>query len=376
MLEKLHMGLALVRQVKNEEIRKDTWIALPKTPDITFLLGHSFEGFGGIWVKYCFMRRPMPEMVLPSPVELIEKGEFPEIIDWPAEYHHQSKLWEACVIERLRQLGFSEGEVFAFFRGLANTPYEDLRIEVKNFLHEIPIQKKEQYHFLKNGTGDEGFVEGLLERTQLKNSRKELRGSTLPIIYLSDNEDRMLAEMALWGYRQGLEDNNLLETVQKYIKKIVGNSDHARDVLPYVLENYRTPDYPGSFNKYIRRCYPGFKDKKTFHPASGGFFTVEKAAEIIGCSTRTIYRWLGNIPGCRERYVKVTNQKTFIKNEYKISAGDLEQLKELKKFKVLKKWLIKEYAKKRGVGTTAAQRWVKRQVDAGKNLVELAREFR
>lgn len=381
MVKTLNNGLKLIKSFSEGHKKKTSvdWEVITLGSNRFLLRGHG--------VKIAFYKQSIPVMLLPDTHNWVA-GDVGTPESWSYERHAQISMWSACLYALLKEEGFSEEEVGAFYSDITSVPFDQLPDRDKEILQKVPQNKKDMYYFLLNKAVPESEVAKFLNECQLDG--KELKRvfhrekRNLHIICFSDqtSDDSILAQMYLLAYKQGKMEESLLEALHQYITKL-GAKEIVWSVVWHLLENWQTPLSPDSFDSYVRKCFTGFKlgnmatelpnssvvevkeildktkiKRRSKKDAVEGY-TVKAAARMIGCTDKWLYRRISNgqVKGATVRTNRViTEQQTFEKSEYWVTPEGLESAKLLyNEQKMIKPKLIEYIEETRGIGNRAAR---------------------
>ncbi|WP_412709206.1 hypothetical protein [Atrimonas thermophila] len=233
----------------------------------------------------------------------------------------------------------------------------------------------------------------------------------LPIIFFSERteDDEVLAQMAIWAYRQGKTE---LSHLYRYLQKWCRNEDLLQEVIEYLLQHWKTPRSEFSFRSYCRLLLRYWRKnllgrevslETDFLRPRRKRFVNTPLEPVFPCSVfeaalflsmefpeepESIKKWLyrkmerGAIPGCIAGFSVSEDGYTRDKRMFQLTEEGFEKARELlreknnkKHFEETRSAVVKIVMKQRNVGRRAAQRWVKRRLDAGKDWEEIAEEL-
>lgn len=239
-------------------------------------------------------------------------------------------------------------------------------------------------------------------------SKPSLEDLQLPIIFIggSSSKEEILAQMEIWACRK--HKDLKLNHLYSYLSKWIQDEDLRQEVAASLIENWKTPLSKFSFREYCKQLCLSFSrpkreiatnlenyGSKTYghsklelqFPCSVSSAALALSAQV-NKSPETIKRWLyrqmekGVIPGCSSSLVVADDGFAKEKRSYRLDESGFQKALDLLKAEAedeikKKRGLLIEYLmEKRGVGRRAAQRWLKRRLDAGKSWEEIYREIR
>lgn len=232
---------------------------------------------------------------------------------------------------------------------------------------------------------------------------RPLTESGLPIIFVDDNtqDEEVLAQMCLWGYRQTKEEAYVAHLLD-YTRRVLGK-ENPTDVVSHVLAHWHSPVSRYSFSNYLKRVSFGLREKppgeeitveipqkkgckKKAKPPLPSFpmplieasFRLLERVPYLQLSREAVYRRLlravkkGILPSIEEDEHRIAKDGTVaLRKSFFLSEEGFNKAVEFLQETEGKKAIVREYVRLRGVTRRSAERWLKRRLDQGKTLEEI-----
>jgi hypothetical protein len=247
--------------------------------------------------------------------------------------------------------------------------------------------------------------------SELRKARQMMAPWVKPVISIDRKTTKveLLGQVCLWGIRQGIFDNS--KPLELYLYEYVRGrirSSRVKDedvdyriadrVSQYLQKNWSRPESARSWDTMINFAIKGEVVKLPFADEAlddgsrcdkqsstrslrEGPFSVSQVARETGIAASTIYHSIhtGRIEAEVVEVPPVTHTTpggllvTRTRSRYFLSGSAVDELRDSG---TKKSDVVALVSLRRGVGLRAAQRWVKRRLEAGRSLREIAEEVR
>jgi len=248
------------------------------------------------------------------------------------------------------------------------------------------------------------FARGFLDEQSkaIRRFWKSLRERRVPIVFFGGSflkEEDYLAQMAVWALKQGESDAELYAFLKSYIAKTTECGERlAEEVLSHLIEKWKTPLSYLSFLRYLRQLVRKLRPAEAqYEGEEEGFVVVQeakvsdfpvslwKASEYLAQELHlkpqgvylTLYRQIrqGKLEAGRVRSRIMEDGTVVVSREYMLSKEAFDAARKYLEERILRRLLIESYRKKRNVTRRAAEIWLKKQVESGKDVKSIAWEW-
>ncbi len=216
----------------------------------------------------------------------------------------------------------------------------------------------------------------------------------LIIVGPTTSEEEVVAQLAIFALRSSdlLDDPSaVFALIEGWLGRLVRVSDShlITDAAVLVLKKWLRPMSSRSFRDYCRRTVRGLvKDTARRHadqrgaPADGEVRTVDDLARSIKAPRRTLYRWLrdGRIKGPVSTWTSTASTASGLTvrrrhRRYEVDAATNGAAVGMLRERTLRRDLVTRVAARRGTTVRAARAIVRRRIDDGATLEDVAREL-
>lgn len=208
-----------------------------------------------------------------------------------------------------------------------------------------------------------GVLQWWLGRAQGKVAARVRAKGNLPKLYATattSREDLTAAAGALL-HRQGWRDQDFEKWLLDYVRRQVGE-EQAGELCLRLLTSWRpVVQSPKAYLKLAARKRPR---------------AIQEAAQELGIKPASLYDRLRRRGLFTVQNHTLPGQLAVVKarRRYEVTPEAVARLKEEAEVREKRAKLVILVMQRRGVGRRAAERWVKRRLDAGKSLKEIALE--
>lgn len=182
----------------------------------------------------------------------------------------------------------------------------------------------------------------------------------LPLIFATRRTpvDSIKVQAGVMLHRQGWRDDGFVGWLLEWVR-LRSSEEAAGDIAMRLLQRYNPATCsPSAYVKlWARKSLP--------RPT-----TVEKLAAEVGMSERGLYKALER-HGAVEEFVSTGGR---VRRRYELAPGVLEAVRREREERQKRRYLVELVMLRRGVGRRAAQRWVKRRIESGMAVEEIALE--
>jgi len=186
----------------------------------------------------------------------------------------------------------------------------------------------------------------------------------LPLVFATRKtpEDSVRVQVGIQLYRQGWRDDGFIEWLLDWVR-LRSSEELAGEIAMRLLKRYNPATCsPSAYVKLWAR-----KSLSTITP-------VEKLAAELGLTERGLYKALER-RGAARIVGKTHGEVTRLRRVYELTPEVLEAIRQEQEFRRKHRALVELAMRRRGVGRRAAERWIKRRLNKGMSIEDIAREL-
>ncbi len=186
----------------------------------------------------------------------------------------------------------------------------------------------------------------------------------LPLVFANRRtpEDSVQVQAGVQLCRQGWKDEGFIKWLLDWVR-LRSSEELAGEIVIRLLDRYN----PAT-------CSPAAYVKLWARKSLPTPTTVEKLAMELGLTERGLYKALER-RGAVRIVGKTHGEVTRLRRVYELMPEVLEAIKQEQEARRKRGALVELVMRRRGVGRRAAERWVKRRLDRGMNIEDVAKEL-
>lgn len=232
---------------------------------------------------------------------------------------------------------------------------------------------------------EKGFVHWFMRGSNLRVSSRWKLAGDVPLIFADGKTpvDSLRVQVGIALYRQGWNNEEFVKKLQGWVEKKLprGSKEKTGEITARLLKGY-TPINCSPVS-YIKKCAGSgvlLSEIKNVDGSSQlieNIPKVEQVAQKLGISKQTLYNRMTKLGLFEEVRIEKPGIGVAVvstKKRFGLTPEIIKLLEEDNEERNIRKSLIQLVKEKRGVGTRAAERWVKRRLDSGKTPREIMEE--